>query len=260
VNNAVVHETDRDMVDSAHGDMVLVAAGSFLMGSNSGAESEAPVHQVFLPDFWMDVYTVSNRQFADFIAATRYLTTAEMLNEECPEARKPTWSDFAATRERHPVVCVSWDDAQAFARWSGKRLPTEAEWEKAARGGLEDALFPWGNEQPDDDVCTWNRAGASTGIVPGTTEVDNVRPNPYGLVHMTGNVWQWCKDWFSESYYRESPSANPTGPSDGRYRVRRGGAWNVRQAFRLRCANRGAMSPDAFWPNLGFRCVVDKKG
>jgi formylglycine-generating enzyme required for sulfatase activity len=258
MNNATLQEVDHNLTDLAHADMVFIPAGSFLMGSDSGAESESPVHQILLPGFWMDVYPVTNDRFADFVAATHYRTTAEMLNERCPKARKPIWSAFASSRDQHPVVCVSWEDAQAFAKWKGKRLPTEAEWEKAARGGIEDALFPWGNDQPDDQMCTWNRASAADGDAPGTTEVGLARPNPYGLVHMTGNVWQWCKDWFSDTYYADSASESPTGPTDGKYRVRRGGAWNVREAFRLRCANRGAMSPDGSWPNLGFRCVLDK--
>jgi formylglycine-generating enzyme len=238
-------------------EMAYIPAGPFRMGASNGSEAESPIHEVYVSEFWLDVRPVSNADFSAFVEATGHRTTVELFNASNPDARKPTWLDYQQNRESHPVVCVSWDDAAAYAAWCGKRLPTEAEWEKAARGGLEDAFFPWGNAEPTAEMCTWKRVGGDP-TMPCTTPANVSQPNGYGLRHMAGNVWNWCHDWFADDYYRVSPSSNPTGPADGKYRVRRGGAWNVREAFRLRCANRGAMSPEGSWPNLGFRCAADK--
>lgn len=240
---------------------VLIPAGEFLMGSYEGSEFEKPVHRVHLDAYYLDETPVTNEQFAAFVDATGYCTTAESVKENVDPHDKrfqPTgisWQTFATTdRKDHPVIYVSWYDANAYAKWIGKRLPTEAEWEKAARGGLEGKRFPWGDESPGQSHTNWNQLQPDSLSVP-TTPVKNFTPNRYGLYDMVGNVWEWCGDWYLESYYIISPGRNPKGPGNGQYRVRRGASWNVREDFRLRCTNRGAMLPGKFWPNMGFRCA-----
>lgn len=239
--------------------MVLIPRGSFLMGSEGWGEFESPIHQVHLDDFWMDETPVTNGQFAQFVEATGYQTEAEHLGEawgyhngEYCLISGLFWRSYALPeREEHPVVLVSWHDAVAYAQWAGKRLPTEAEWEKAARGGLVGQLYPWSERSPDGSQCNFAQSPAD---VPPTTPVKAFPPNEYGLYDMVGNVWQWCADYFGEHYYAESPHKNPPGPSVGSHRVRRGGSWNVIQSFRLRTSNRGAMEATAAVPNVGFRC------
>lgn len=253
----VVDPTPFGVVEGIPVGMVMVPAGRFVMGSSSGADAEGPVHEVFVDQFLLDRSPVSNDDFAVFVSESGYRTTAEVQTPS-PETdgahRPPVWTEFAgAGRERHPVVCVSWVDAVEYAKWSGKRLPTEAEWERAARGGLAACKFPWGDDDPTDARCQWSRA--ADGVVIATADSSTLEPNAFGLHSMVGNVWEWCADWYDEAYYAAKQVANPPGPSHGTYRVRRGGAWNVRETFRLRCANRGAMQPLASWPNLGFRCA-----
>jgi sulfatase modifying factor 1 len=243
-------------------DMILIPAGDFLMGSDYGSEVEKPVRRVFLHTYYLDATPVTNTQFATFVEATGYRTTAERLENLMRsqdgqiQAPGPTWRAFATPdRKDHPVVYISWHDADAYAKWVGKRLPTEAEWEKAARGGLIGKLFPWGNAAPEGRA-NWNRTQANPQAAPPTTPVASFAPNDYGLYDMAGNVWEWCADWYLDPYYAIGPSSDPAGPERGQYKVRRGASWNVREDFRLRCANRGAMLPDRAWPNLGFRCAM----
>jgi len=235
--------------------MVAFPAGTFWMGSDAGGEAERPRHQVFLDAYHIGAAPVTNAQFTEFVAATGYQTTAEREPGATSRvAARRTWRSFAtADRAEHPVVCVSWFDASAYAHWCGKRLPAEAEWERAAGGGAQ--MFPWGDDPPTGDVANWDPARAA-GEMPPTTPVGAYPPNPLGLFDLTGSVWQWCADWYAEDYYSLDESGrNPRGPVNGQCRVRRGGAFNVREAFRLRCANRGAMLPHLSWPNLGFRCA-----
>ena len=247
--------------------MILIPAGDFLMGSEDGSEVEKPVHRVFLDSFHIDPTPVTNRQFAEFVDATGYRTTAEQLRsmvhlqEGEAEETKKCWHTYATLdRANHPVILVSWNDANAYAKWAGKRLPTEAEWEKAARGGHEGKKFPWGDDEPGLRYANWNRAQESSPLAPPTTDVRQFPPNDYGLHDAVGNVWEWCADWYFDPYYEVSSQRNPQGPERGQYRVRRGASWNVRETFRLRCANRGAMLPDHFWSNLGFRCAQSIDG
>jgi len=229
--------------------MVQIPTGEFVMGSNLQV-TESPIHTVFIDSFWMDECAVTNSDFSAFVAATGYKTSTEQ------EGKTP-WHAYAQPdRAHHPVVMVSWFDADAFANWAGKRLPTEAEWEKAATGSLASPTYPWGDADPDDTRVTWN--GRLIGDqAPPTQPVRSYPPNSYGLIQMAGNVWEWCMDWYSDSYYAECPASNPPGPAHGIYRVRRGASWNVREAFRLRCNNRGALLPSASHINMGFRCARD---
>ena len=245
-------------VNSA-GDMCRVPAGTFLMGSDNGGEFEGPQREAWIEEFWIDRTLVTNRQFTQFAAAVDYRTLAErsgrawgFLDGSYQEIPRLSWIDYAtADRLDHPVVLVAWEDALAYAGWAGKRLPTEAEWEKAARGGLVDMMFPWGNEEPDSRRCTYAK---SAGRFPGTMPVGSSPPNGYGLLDPVGNAWQWCADWYSE--VTPLPGAcNSIGAISGQFRARRGGAWNIQQAFRLRCSGRGALAPEKVAPNMGFRCV-----
>ncbi len=239
--------------------MVLIPAGSFLMGSEGWGEFESPVHEVYLDNFWMDETPVTNAQFAQFASETGYETEAEpgqgawgYHDGGYAFQLGLSWRSYALPERRdHPVVLVSWNDACAYAQWAGKRLPTEAEWEKAASGSARQ-LFPWGDQPPNGVQSNFARPPAQ---LPPTTRVKQFPANGYGLYDLVGNVWQWCADWYSSGYYADSPRTNPPGPPIGGTRVRRGGSWNVIQAFRLRCANRGAMPPSACTPNVGFRCA-----
>jgi len=242
--------------------MLLIHPQPFRMGAEDGAEAEQPVHEVMLSPFWMDATPVTNAEFARFVEETGHVTASESagagwaLDGDAYRLMPGvSWRTFATQdRHDHPVILVSWYDAAAFADWCGKRLPTEAEWEYSARAGRTENAFPWGVEEPGEAHCGFPRA---SGAMPGTTPVRSFPANELGLFDMVGNVWQWCLDWYSPTYYGEVGSAlNPSGLMAGVVRVRRGGAWNVIQSFRLRCANRGALRPDASAPNLGFRCVM----
>ena len=248
---------------ASHGlsaEMVLIPAGRFQMGAEGWGEFERPVHTVELASFWLDITPVTNRDFIQFAQETGYITSAEHAGKawgykhgQIAEIDHLCWRSYAKEdRLDHPVILVSWHDAQAFAQWAGKRLPTEAEWEYAARGGHPNALYPWGNTAPEHSQCQF---GQTTIDAPPTAPARHFSPNAYGLYHMAGNVWNWCLDWFGETYYSESPLTNPPGPARGVTKVRRGGSFNIIQPFRLRCANRGAYLPHQHAINIGFRCA-----
>lgn len=282
--------------------MKLIPGGEFLMGNerNYGfpADGEGPVHAVRLAPFWMDATTVTNEQFNDFVNATGYKTEAErfgwsfvFLGHLTPAQRAravrlvvqgsewwcrvdgATWrhpegpGSSIKRRWKHPVVQVSWQDAQAFAAWAGKRLPTEAEWECAARGGLGPGnRFPWGDELEPEGR---HRMNVWQGVFPtqnteadghyGPAPAQTYRANAFGLYQMTGNVWEWCWDWFDPTYYARSPAADPTGPDAGDRRVMRGGSYLCHASYcnRYRVDARSSNTPDSATTNLGFRCVRD---
>ena len=213
--------------------MVLVPAGSFDMGSGESSD-EQPVHTVYVDAFYMDEYEVTNAQYWKFMSATGH--------------REPRyWDDSDYNQPNQPVVGVDWNDAVAHARWAGKRLPTEAEWEYAARGGLSGRKYPWG-----DPISTSQANYGSN--VGKPVPVGSYSANGYGLYDMAGNVYEWCSDWYDEDYYSSSPSRNPQGPSSGSYRVLRGGSWNYSPGG-LRAANRVNFSPADTNDGRGFRCV-----
>ncbi len=219
--------------------MVTVPAGPFLMGSDSGEPDEQPPHEVDLPAFEIDRFEVTNADFAQFVEATGYQTDAEK------EGLSRIWRDAAEGKDDHPVVYVSWNDAQAFCRWLGKRLPTEAEWEKAARG-TDGRLYPWGN---DYDPGKLN--GKDSGIR-GTAPVGSFPEgvSPYEIFDMAGNVWEWTADWYE-------PYPGCTFRSDyfgQKYRVLRGGGW-FETAEWVRTTVRNANSETAANDDLGFRCA-----
>ncbi len=261
--------------------MVRIEGGEFMMGTADGFPYEGPPHRVRLDSFWIDQTEVTNAKFADFVKATDYTTTAEQLGNSgvfLPANHQWTLIDGADwkhpegpdsnidSRLDHPVVHVSWDDAAAYCDWAGKRLPTEAEYEYAARGGLENAEFAWGSElNPKDQF----RANTWQGYFPdqdrgedgfsGVAPVKSFPPNGYGLYDITGNVWEWVQDWYDPNYYRVSPANNPSGPKEGTEKVQRGGSWlcssNYCQGYRV--ASRMKTARDSGLNNLGFRCAAD---
>jgi sulfatase modifying factor 1 len=277
-------------------DMVLLPGGRFFMGTDQAdgyvEDGEGPVHPVHLDRFWIDRYAVSNARFRAFVEATGYVTEAErfgwsfvfvgLLPDDFPPTRRvahaPWWRQVhgadwrhpqgpqsqVADRLNHPVVHASWNDATAFCVWSGTRLPTEAEWEYAARGGLKLRCYPWGDAlEPDGEhrMNVWQGRFPSLNTCAdgyyGTAPVDMYPPNGYGLYNVTGNVWEWCRDWFSPDYYAHAPRLNPRGPRGGSQRVIRGGSYLCHRSYscRYRVAARAANTPDSATGDLGFRCV-----
>jgi formylglycine-generating enzyme required for sulfatase activity len=211
--------------------MVLIPAGEFLMGSEESPgktpSDEQPAHKVYLDAFYIDKYEVTN---------TRY-------ERYDPKHRR---SKYSACNDC-PVTNVSWEEAKNYCTWAGGRLPTEAEWEKAARGP-QNYLYTYGN--------TYNQKLARTGRPwpEGAVKVGLYPPNDYGVYDMTGNVWEWCSDWYAKYYYGVSPNKNPQGPARGMRRVLRGGAWNTGPQYAY-AANRGSDEPVMRFHSFGFRCA-----
>jgi len=227
--------------------MVLIPAGDFFMGSNDNDASadgdEKPMRSVYLDEFWIDKFEVTNADLSQFVEATGYQTDAEK------EGRSKNWQSAAEGKEDHPVVYVSWNDALAYCEWLGKRLPTEAEWEKAARG-TDGRIWPWGNDWDENKVNS-KEAG------PGHTTAVGSYPDgasPYGCMDMAGNVWEWVTDPYQRDYYQAAPDRNPQGPNQGASRVVRGGSWALPQSL-TRSASRFEFIPWVGRDDLGFRCA-----
>ncbi len=221
-------------------DTALIPAGPFVMGDDGGRADERPAHRVWLGAFRMALLPVTNRQYAAFPAATGH---------EPPRF----WDDSSFNAPDQPVVGVSWSDAAAYCRWlstlTGRRyrLPAEAEREKAARGGLEGARFPWGDDPGEDGGRFPQEAPRPVGLGP---------PNGYGLFDLAYNVHEWCSDWYDPGYYRISPERDPRGPATGTRRASRGGAWR-HQVKINRCAARSSLNPAFRYNDYGFRVVAD---
>lgn len=254
--------------------MVDIPGGAFLMGSDHGEPAEQPVHRVVLSPFSIDRFETTNAEFAEFVSATGYVTGSERSgvgwdwDGKWREIKGATWRhphgpvSSIQGLERHPVVQVSWNDAQAYCRWHGKRLPTETEWERAARGS-GDRTYPWGNEPPRDgtryrasygsDECCRPDAGdgyfftARVGSFP-------LGRSPFGVEDLAGNVWEWVEDWFDPEFYRQSPSANPVNNTIGEFKVIRGGGWG-NNPFGLRSTLRHANPSGVGLSMVGFRCA-----
>jgi formylglycine-generating enzyme required for sulfatase activity len=234
--------------------MVYIPAGWFTMGSNHGDSDEKPVHQVYLDAFYISKYEITNSQYCVFLnevgnQSEGGATWLDINDSDCKILYKDGKYVPKKGYEKHPVVEVSWYGARAYCQWAGGRLPTEAEWEKAARGGLEGKKYPWG------DIIDSSKANYNNNVG-DTTKVGSYPPNNYGLYDMAGNVWEWCNDWYDSNYYNNSPTNNPQGPSSGTYRVIRGGGFcNV--ANYCRCAFRYSGSPRNSGTILGFRLIKD---
>ena len=308
--------------------MVWIPGGVFSMGgdNNQARQDEFPKHSVELNGFFMDATEVTNSQFAKFVAATGYITTAEKdidweeIKKQMPaDTPKPdaqtlkaaslvfvptvgevnlqdygqwwNWSHGAnwkhprgigsdiVGKDNHPVVHVSWDDANAYSKWAGKRLPTEAEWEYAARGGLENNIYTWGNQKVDEGKIHCNYFQGSfpyknEGVdnFTGAAPVKSFEANGYGLYNMAGNVWEWCSDLYLNSYYDEFNNVklakNPQGPTKSfdpdeptvPKRAMRGGSFLCNESYcsGYRVSARMKSSADSSMEHLGFRCVADK--
>ena len=244
--------------------MVYIPAGEFVMGSreDNGDADEHPEHTVYLDAFWMDTYEVTNAQYAQFLTdgnANWYNTQMQIM--ENGNGGFIPMDGF----EKHPVVYVSYSAAKAYARWLGKSLPTEAQWERAARYS-DHRIYPWGNILEPNIANFWRSGDPYEMNVIGTTPVgyyDGSNHHGYqtkdgkslsGIFDLSGNVWEWCLDWYKDDYYSSSPVENPSGPADGLFRVIRGGSW-VDEAYYLRAACRSYRLPDASSAYAGFRCV-----
>jgi sulfatase modifying factor 1 len=281
--------------------LLELPGGSFLMGSQDPlaypADGEGPVHEVELEPFAIDSCAVSNRQFAVFVKDAGYVTDAErwgwsfvfegLLPADLPPTRSvaqaPWWRQVGEAQWRtpegphsnlggrldHPVVHVSHNDALAYCAWAGVRLPTEAEWEFAARGGLAGCAFPWGDElEPGGEhhMNVWQGDfpvlnTAEDGYL-GTAPVDAFEPNGYGLYNTTGNVWEWTADWFDREWYQRALPPSPHGPASGTARVTRGGSYICHASYcrRYRVSARSANAPEDATGNIGFRVAADHTG
>ena len=278
--------------------MIDITAGSFRMGDDSvwayPGDGEAPVHDVALDGFRIDRYTVTNDAFACFVDAVGWVTDAErfgwsfvfvgLLPDDFPDTRGVVGAEWwrqvhgadwrhpegppsnVDGRADHPVVHVSWNDALAYCRWTGTRLPTEAEWEYAARGGRGGTAFPWGDDlEPGGE----HRMNVFQGPFPGgntgadgylaTAPVDAFPPNGFGLHNVTGNVWEWCADWLDLEHYTRSERTNPRGPTRGERRVQRGGSYLCHLSYcrRYRVSARFGSEPESSAGHTGFRVVAD---
>ncbi|OQY99748.1 MAG: hypothetical protein B6D41_00770 [Chloroflexi bacterium UTCFX4] len=235
-------------MNKAGQEMILIPAGEFLMGSNDQSD-EKPIHKVYLDAFYISRYPVTNVEYKKFVDAT---------HRTAPEHWQHGWFNKTIAipngQENHPVVYVNWDDAAAYCQWAGGRLPTEAEWEKAA--GWNDAnkskrVYPWGDGF-DSQKCNSSESG-----IYATTPIGKYSPQGdsfYGVGDMAGNVWEWVKDWYAGNYYASSPFKNPQGPSSGQSRVLRGGSFYSNQGG-VRAALRDYGAPGSRFVNVGFRCA-----
>ena len=224
--------------------LVYVPGGEFEMGD--GQETNCPKHRVEVDGYYMGLYCVSNRQYARFVGETRHRAP------NTADFRTPVWQGDRCPEGKldHPVVCVDWSDAQAYAQWAGCALPTEAQWEKAARGPLG-LIYPWGNEWNEGKCrnCA-NKRNEQTSAVWGY----GVGASGYGTYQSSGNVWEWCADWYEEMAHDTTRVVkNPTGSARGSYRVARGGGWRVGDALEYRGAYRGGDNPACRYVSQGFR-------
>ena len=259
----IINETDGS-------EMILIPSGNFLMGSTPAQvtalinkderlstdffHAEHPQHSVSLSAFYIDRYPVTNAQYATFIAATGHPTPKYWTHAPEMGVEKPF--PIGVKHGTHPVVGVSYTDAVAYCEWAGKRLPTEAEWEKAARGGLVNQNYPWGNESSRNHANTVGVWGKDKWL--WTSPVGSFPPNGYGLSDMAGNVFEWCADWHTSDYYQHSQHVNPQGPETGQTRVLRGGSWSndVFGIYQMRSAYRFHARPQTRNLTIGFRCAA----
>jgi len=294
----IASDKPKEIIGKDGSKMVLIPAGEFQMGTDSAEipelvklskqfdpkaeaswiEDETPRHTVYVDAFYMDACEVTNAQYKKFVQATGckepegigLVVEGDKVSDKF--GFKP-WQDKNYNGDNQPVVCVSWENAKAYAEWAGKRLPTEAEWEKAGRGGLAVKRYAWGDECPPPKNSgnfadeTTKKAFPSWLIINGyddgyayTAPVGSYKPNGYGLYDMAGNVWEWCADCYDNKYYADSPKQNPKGPDSkapdpGETRVIRGGCWYNLDTFDLRVSRRSGNDPTMMYYDVGFRCA-----
>jgi sulfatase modifying factor 1 len=253
-------------------ELALIPAGEFVMGSEEGDPDERPPHTVHLDDFRIGIHPVTHGEYARFVREAGYRPPAIyelplVVTAGGPERERTfrlsgepyVWlhSEPPSDRLQHPVTLVRCADAAAYCEWLSKasgrtvRLPTEAEWEKAARGGLEGKRYPWG-DRLDPNLANYLTDPSQRG---GTTQCRSYPPNGYGLFDMAGNVWEWVQDWYEPLFYSARVSRNPQGPGDGTMRLLRGGSWLVADVRMLSCSHRHKVPPDTYSYGIGFRIV-----
>jgi formylglycine-generating enzyme required for sulfatase activity len=221
--------------------MAVVPAGEFMMGSSTGDADEQPVHRIYVDAFLMDKYEVTVEQYAAFLQAKWIAPPMDWKTMNQP------------SHQKRPVVNVDWPKADAYCKWVGKRLPTEAEWEKAARG-TDGRFYPWGNELPTRVHANLSKETWSNHWVLSTVGMYEDGKSPYGIYDMAGNVWEWVADWYDQDYYKASPSQNPTGPATGGHKVIRGGSWGSGEK-NIRSTDRNIHLPSFRGLGTGFRCA-----
>ncbi|MGE3062130.1 MAG: formylglycine-generating enzyme family protein [bacterium] len=226
--------------------LIYIPAGEFTMGSWD-YDDEKPVHKVYLDGYYIMKYEVTNKQYKKFCDETG--------RSYPPEPRFDGMSSYFTSYPDYPVVNVSWNDAKAYCDWADLRLPTEAEWEKAARG-TDGREYPWGNENPGTNRCNYEGTEDGYKYTSPVGSYENGR-SPYGCYDMSGNVWEWCNDRYGESYYRTSKYKNPKGPNSGSERVLRGGSW-YGGVGNMRTADRGNIDPAFVIDGGGFRCAASE--
>jgi sulfatase modifying factor 1 len=235
--------------------LVLIPAGPFPMGVPAGARDggrdEYPRHEVHLNAYYIDKYEVTNGRYLEFMRATGHRAPQHPI-----DPKRNLWQGGLMPESvvDRPVINVDWYDADAYCRWAGKRLPTEAEWEKAARG-TDDRRFPWGNVEPTDKHLNYNQhwQGEKTLMPVGSYEAGK---SPYGVYDMAGNVWEWVADWYDEHYYEHSPPRNPKGPPSSGFKVIRSSGWHVETPL-VRIFTRVKSDPRNRNDSTGFRCAAD---
>ncbi len=235
---------ERGTVKPEEAPMATIPAGEFWMGVDGtiGLDDERPRHKVWLDAYFMDLYEVTTSRYAAFLAAS---------------GRAVPWLWDSVNLQLHgdrPVIGVDWEDAEAYCRWAGKRLPTEAEWEKAARG-TDERRYPWGNATPTADFAN-HALGARFSYNQVLTPVGRYEKgrSPFGLYDLAGNVWEWVQDWYAAAYYEQSPERNPTGPDEGQFKVLRGGSWSDLPKYLL-TYGRFKLPPTTRNSYTGFRCA-----
>ncbi|MDH4237907.1 MAG: formylglycine-generating enzyme family protein [Nitrospira sp.] len=248
----------------SHDEMVLIPAGPFLMGSDKKIDrnaylAELPQRKIYLDAYEIDKFEVTTVQFLKFVLAKDLPPLIDWQYDG---------GNFQETMVNHPVMHVSWDDADAYCRWAGKRLPTEAEWEKAARGD-DGRIYPWGNQMAGLSRSNYGRTGLSGPVrdrperlllYPPIISVDKYdnAVSPYGIFQMSGNVAEWVADWYDPKYYASAPDRNPKGPENGTQRSFRGGGW-IDSTPSVRAAQRNGTDPSTKMNWMGFRCARDVK-
>ncbi len=255
------------------GEMVYVPAGYFMLGSNEGESDEMPMRKIFIDSFYLDKFEVTNREFKNFVKATHYSTTAEKrgwswvwVGEAWEKVLGADWrqplgpgSDASFT-PNHPVIHMSWWDARSYCEWAGERLPTEMEWEKAARGNSA-RRYPWGNETPQSHAvyrANFNQGGKVKDGFGLTAPVGSfpLGKSPYGAMDMAGNAWEWVADWYDSHFYEWAWYKNPEGPRRGMLKVLRGGSWFEGEDS-LRASGRYKAFQIDLLQSFGFRCAKD---